>query len=147
MIGLKGRWRGYSLFHLMHAIVPAHARTRTTTLKRVKNSTCHFFMTLIVWDIGTKKIKEKIRTSDLIVDHFSLTFVNLLLAWMLYFHAWHQNKGKFLVWSEYYDQFGIYQPSGVSLVEPLQNNLSNPEAYSESCPASKMECSAKILNG
>ena len=66
---------------------------------------------------------------------------------MLYFHALHQNKGKFLVWSEYYDQFGIYQPSGVSLLEPLQNNLSNPEAYSESCPASKMECSAKILNG
>ena len=137
MIGLKGRWRGYSLFHLMHAIVPAHTRTRTTTLFYDTYSVGH-------WN---EEIKEKIRTSNLRVDHFSLTFVNLLLAWMLYFHAWHQNKGKFLVWSEYYDQFGIYQPSGVSLLEPLQNNLSNPEAYSESCPASKMECSAKILNG
>ena len=36
---------------------------------------------------------------NLIVYHFSLTFVNLSL--------------KFLVWSGYY-QFGIYQPSRVS---------------------------------
>ena len=33
---------------------------------------------------------------------------------MLKFHAWLQNKGKFLVSSEYYNQFGIYQPSPVS---------------------------------
>ena len=38
---------------------------------------------------------------------FSLTFVKLSLAWMLYFHVWLQNKGKFLVWTEYYNQFGI----------------------------------------
>ena len=72
------------------------------------------FMTLIVWDIGTKKIKERTKTSNLVIDHFSLTFVNLSLAWMLYFHVWIQNMGKFLIWSEYYNQFGIHQPFRVS---------------------------------
>ena len=72
------------------------------------------FMTLIVWDNGMKKMKEWIKTSNLIVDHFSLIFVNLLLAWMLYFHERLQNKGKLLVWSKYYNQFGIYQPFHVS---------------------------------
>ena len=38
------------------------------------------FMAVIVWDIGKKKIKERTKTSDLVVDHFSLTFVNLSLA-------------------------------------------------------------------
>ena len=37
-------------------------------------------MTLIVWNIGTKKMKERTKTCNLIVDHFSLTSVNLLLA-------------------------------------------------------------------
>ena len=72
------------------------------------------FMTL-VWDIGTKKMKDRTKTSNWMGDHFSLTFVNLLLAWMLYFHVWLQNEGKLLVWSEYYNQFGIYQPSLVSM--------------------------------
>ena len=58
-----------------------------------------------------------------------------------------QNKGKFLFWREYYNQFGIYQPSYVSLLEPWQSNLSNPEAYSKPCQTSKMECFAKIVNG
>ena len=31
-------------------------------------------------DIGTRKMKEKTKTSNLIVDHFSLNFVNLSLA-------------------------------------------------------------------
>ena len=48
------------------------------------------------------------------VDGYSLTFAaNLSLVSMLYFHVWFQNKGK-LIWSEYYNQFGIYQPSHVS---------------------------------
>ena len=66
---------------------------------------------------------------------------------MLYFHVWLQNKGNILVWSEYYDQFGIYQSSHVSLLEPRQNNLSNEEAYLEQYQTSKMECFAKILKG
>ena len=61
----------------------------------------------------------------LLVGHFSLTFVNLSLAWMLYIHVWIQNNGKFVVWSEYYDQFGIYQLSRVSLLELQQSNLSH----------------------
>ena len=43
--------------------------------------------------------------------------------------------------------FGIYQSSRVSFplhpvypVYPVQSNLSNPEAYSEPCQTSKMEC-------
>ena len=36
--------------------------------------------------------------------------------------------------------------SHVSLLEPWQSNLSNPEAYSESCQTSKMECFANIVN-
>ena len=62
------------------------------------------FMTLIAWDNVTKKMKERTKTSNLIVDHFSLTFVNLSLAWMLYFYVWLQNNEKFLVRSEYYNQ-------------------------------------------
>ena len=65
---------------------------------------------------------------------------------MLYFHVWLQNKGKILFWSEYYNQFGIYQPSRVSLLEPRQSDLSNEEAYLEPCQTYKMECFAKILN-
>ena len=38
------------------------------------------FMTLIAWDIGTKKMKDRTKTSNLIVDDFSLTFVNLSLG-------------------------------------------------------------------
>ena len=34
-----------------------------------------------------------------------------------------------------------------ALLEPQQNNLSNPEAYSEPCQTSKMGCFAKIVNG
>ena len=58
-------------------------------------------------------------------------------------------RGKFwgLVRSEYDNQFGIYQPSRVSLLEPRQNNLNNPEALSEPCQTSKMECFPKIVKG
>ena len=59
------------------------------------------FMTLIVWDIGTKKIKEKTKKSNLIVDHFSLTLINLSLPSMLYLNVWLQNGRKFLVWIKY----------------------------------------------
>ena len=39
----------------------------------------HLFMTPL-WDTETKKINEKAKTSNSIVDHFPLTFVNPLLA-------------------------------------------------------------------
>ena len=34
----------------------------------------------------------------------------------------------------------------IILLEPQQNNLSNPEAYSESCHSSKMEYFVKMFN-
>ena len=72
------------------------------------------FMTLIAWGNATKKIYKKNKNIKFNSWSFSLTFVNLYLAWMLYFYECLQNKGKFLVRSEYYNQFGIYQPSRVS---------------------------------
>ena len=45
----------------------------------------------------------------------------------------------------YYNQFGIYQPFRVSLLEPQQSNLSNQEAYLEPCQISKMKCFAMKL--
>ena len=44
-------------------------------------------------------------------------------------YIWLQNNEQFLVWSEYYNQFGIYQPFQVSLLEPQPSNLSNQEAH------------------
>ena len=104
-------------------------------------------MALIVWDIGTKKIKEKTKTSNLIVDCFSLTFANLSLAWMFYFHVWCQNMRKFLVLSEYYDQFDKYKPSCVSFLQPRQSNLSNTGAYLKPCQTSNMNIFAKKISG
>ena len=37
--------------------------------------------------------------------------------------------------------------SRASLLKPQQNNLSNPEAYSELCQTSKMEWFRKIIKG
>ena len=75
------------------------------------------FMTLIVCHIGTKKMKERTKTANLIVDYFSLNFANISLAWMLYF-----------------------------LLEPQQSNLSNPEAYLELYQTFTTESFAKIGN-
>ena len=125
----------------MCAIALAHVNTCVNSLMRVKNKTRHFCL----WYLW-KWMKEQ-KTSRLIVDHFSLTFANLSLAWMLYFHVWPQwlhNNRKFFVWSEYFDQFGIYEPSCVSLLETRQSNVSNPEACSDSCQTSEMEYLVKI---
>ena len=46
----------------MHAIARAHANTPAISL-----------MTLIVWDIGMKKMKEQRKTSNWIAYHFPLT--------------------------------------------------------------------------
>ena len=118
-----------SLYNLVLAITRAHASTRATSLMLVKNSTYHFCERKM-------KMKERTKTSNLTIDYFSLSFINLPLAWMLYFHVWLQNKEKFLVWSEYYSQFGIYQFSRVSHLEPRQSNLITPETNSELCQIS-----------
>ena len=53
----------FSLPHSMHVITHAHTSTCTTSLMHVKNSMCHFCL----WDIGMKKMKEKTKTSNLVV--------------------------------------------------------------------------------
>ena len=52
-----------------------------------------------------------------------------------------------LLWSGYYNQLGIYQPFRLSLLEPRQSNLSNPETYSEPCQTSMIKYFAKIGSG
>ena len=102
----------------MHAIACALTSTQTTSLRCVKNSTVYDTYFLKHWKEENERAKN--------------------------FHVWHPNKRKFSVWSEYYNQFGIYQPSCVSLLKPHHlSNLSNPEAYSEFCQISKVECFAK----
>ena len=60
-----------SLIHLMCVIACAQASTFATHLMHVKKWDAPLlFMTLIVWDIGTKKMKERTKTSNLIADHF-----------------------------------------------------------------------------
>ena len=128
----------------MRVIARASTGTHITSLLCVKNST-HNFCLWQLWSGTLEQRKEKTKTSKLIVDHFSLTFANLLLAWMLYFHVWRQNMGKFLIWSEFYNQFGIYQHSRVFLLEPLPIILSNPEVYSEPSQIYTIECFVKIV--
>ena len=56
-------------------------------------------------------------------------------------------RGKFQVWSENINQYGIYQTFlHVSLLELSQNNLNNPDVYPEPNQTSKMECFEKIVN-
>ena len=54
------------------------------------------FMTLKIWEIAMNQTKERSKISNWTVDHFSLTFVNLLLASMLDFQVWLHSKGKIL---------------------------------------------------
>ena len=54
---------------------------------------------------------------------------------------------KFLVLSEYYDQFDKYKPSCVSFLEPRQSNLSNTGAYLKPCQTSNMNIFAKKISG
>ena len=54
---------------------------------------------------------------------------------------------KFLVLSEYYDQFDKYQPSCVSFLEPRQSNLSNAGACLKPYQTSNMNIFAKKNQG
>ena len=136
-----------SLLHLMHA----HASTLATSLIRVKNNSPILLITLVVWNIGMKKMKERSKTSNWTVNHFFSTFVNPLLAWMLNFYVWLQSNWtvnhffstfvnpllawmlNFYVWlqNRKNSKFGVntinslvyIRYSRVSLFEPWQNNL------------------------
>ena len=118
-----------SIWHLRsHVHPPAHAPIVWCMQKMACSISLYDTQCLEYWK---GKLKERIKTSNLIVDHFPLIFVTLLLIWILYFHVWLQNKGKFLVWSKYYNQFGIYQLGGIS-IRIKEENL-------ELCQTSKME--------
>ena len=57
-------------------------------------------------------------------------------------------RGKFLIWSEYYNQSGIYQTFlCISPRTTATEILSNPEAYSEPCQTSKIGCFTKTIKG
>ena len=96
---------------------------------------------------GAKKTLKNVVEKETEKEH-QLTLINT-------FWAWKSTERSMLVWIEYYNQFVIYQPFHEALLEPQQNNLSNPEAYSEPCQtwvwvqlqSLKMGYFAKIVNG
>ena len=91
-------------------------------------------------------MKERTKTSNWMVDHFSSTFFNLSLAWMLYFHVWLQNNRGNSKFGENTILIMAYiKRSHVSLLEQWQN-LNNPEGYLELGQTSKIECFAKIVS-
>ena len=104
-------------------------------------------MTLIVWNIGMKKMKQRAKASNWIIDHFSLIFVILSFAWMLYFHVLYDFRIREKFWVNTIISLIYSKYSCVSLLELWQNNLSKPETYSELCQTSEMECFAKTVNG
>ena len=77
-----------SRLHLMHAIAHTLASTCVSSFDAWKKQYMPLlFMALIVWNIRMKKMKSRGKTSNWVADHFSLTFVNLWLAWVLCFHV------------------------------------------------------------
>ena len=72
-------------------------------------------------------------------------FVILSFAWMLYFHVLYDFRIREKIWVNTIISLYCSKYSCVSLLEPGQNNLGNPEAYLEPCLTSKMDCFAKIV--
>ena len=77
------------------AITRAHASTLAKFDRCKKWHTPLLFMTLIYWDIGTEKMIKRLKTSNWIVDHFSLIFVNFRYLECYTFYM-NRNKGKML---------------------------------------------------
>ena len=72
----------------MYTNIPAHVP---------KNDTCTSTSTYNTYCLGNwNEENEKTKISNWRVVYFSLAFAKLLLAWMLYFHAWLQNNEKIL---------------------------------------------------
>ena len=120
----------------MCVIPGTHASTHTTSLMHVKDSMHH--LRLWHWLSGTLQQRKwkKEQKSNLIVGHFSLTFVKLSLASMLLFYEWLQNKGKFLGVNTIISLAYINLPVYLTVLELI--NFSNPEAYSEPCQTYKI---------
>ena len=83
-----------SLLCLIRAIARAHPSTIATSLIRVKNSTHHFSLTLIYWDIGMEKMIERSKTLNWTVNNFSLIFVKLNVSFSVVLPIWIGIRGK-----------------------------------------------------
>ena len=100
-----------SVFSIWHVSLHAHTKAHMPLVWCIEKIACtsNVYNTFCLehWNKENKRKNKSIKFINwcLIVI---LTFVNLLLTWMLYFHVWLQNKGKFIVSSEYYNQFDIY---------------------------------------
>ena len=103
-------------------------------------------MTLVFWDIGKKKMKERTETSNLTVDHFSLTFINLSRLFESYTAI-----SDIRIRKNYL--FGVNTIISLAYIKlnmyhkPRQVNFRNAEAYSEFCQISKREPFREIVNG
>ena len=73
-------------------------------------------------------------------------FVTCSFAWMLYFCVLYDFWIREKFWENTIISLYCSKYSCVSLLEPGQNNLGNPEAHLEPCLTSKMDCFAKIIN-
>ena len=100
---------GGSLLHLMlamHALMPVHSPLVWCVYKIAHATSVYDIYGLEHWK---EENETKSKNIDWIVDHFSLTFANLTLAWMLCFDVWLQSKGKILSFEWIMQSFGIYQ--------------------------------------
>ena len=66
---------------------------------------------------------------------------------MFYFHVMYDFRIRENIWVNTTISLIYSKYSRVSLLEPGQNNLSNPEACSEPGHASEMDCFEKKVNG
>ena len=110
-----------SLIHLMRVTARAPTSIRATNLMRVKIAIARAISIYNTYCLGHwNEENERTKTLNSIVYHFTLPFVSLSWTWMLYLHVWLQNEGKILIWSDYYNEFGIYQRSRISLITTVK---------------------------
>ena len=126
----------------LHVHMPAHVSLVWCVLKIAHTTSIYDTYYLVHWNEKNETKVKSIKLSNWsFFVNLCYTFVRLNVV--LPCIVWLQNKGKIV-------KFGVKtiinliysKHSCVSLLEPGQ---SNPEAYSEPCQISKMECFAKII--
>ena len=108
----------------MHAIAWTHVSTFATSFMHLKIAlTTSIYDTYCLghWNQENKRKNKNFNFNSR--SFFFSTFVYPLLLRMLYLHVRLQNKGKYLVLSEYYNQFGIYQPFYVIPLRTMAKQL------------------------
>ena len=78
-----------------HTHTHTHASIHTTSLMHVKNNMFTFVYDAYCLGHWNKE-NARTKTSNRTFDHFTLSFVNLSLTWILYFHVRLQNKRRIL---------------------------------------------------